>query len=61
MTISQLTTLKTQIMTYTRALVYHGLHDSLVERIKHKASNMPTCLHSYPKEALCNKSLHTVE
>ena len=42
MTILQLRTFKTQIMTYTRALVYHRLSDFVAERINHKASNIFT-------------------
>ena len=35
MTILQLKTFKTQITTKTRALVYHGLYDSVAERKNH--------------------------
>ena len=33
---------ETQIMTKTRALIYHGLYSSVAERIKHEASDMLT-------------------
>ena len=42
MTIFSLRTFKTQIMTITRALVYHRLCGSVVERIKHTAFNIST-------------------
>ena len=42
MTIFQLRTCKTQIMTKTRALVCHRLFGSVAERIKHTAFNIPT-------------------
>ena len=42
MTILQVKTSKTQIRTNTRALIYLGLHGSVVERIKHEASDMLT-------------------
>ena len=42
MTILQLKAFKTQIATNTRALVYHRVYDSVVERIKHEASGMLT-------------------
>ena len=42
MTILQLKTSKTQITTNTRALIYLGLHGSVVEWIKDEASDMLT-------------------
>ena len=42
MTIFQLITFETQIMTNTRALVYHRLFDSVAERIKDTAYNIST-------------------
>ena len=40
MAILQLRTFKTQIITNTRALFYHGLYDSVAEGINHMAFNM---------------------
>ena len=37
---TQLKTSKTQITTNSRALIYLGLHGSVVEWIKHEASGM---------------------
>ena len=43
MTVFQLRTFKTHIMTNTRALVDHKLYVSVAERIKHKAVSSPAC------------------
>ena len=40
MTILQLKTLKTQIMTNTRALIYCRLYESVAKRIKYEAFSM---------------------